>query len=70
MTKEEIIYLASKCAEKGWDYETLKYGDDLYHLDGSEDKDAIMDDIWDYVTEYQDFGSVAFREKYKAFKLY
>lgn len=70
MEKSDKIYIASKAAEKDWSYETLKYGDDLYHLDGNPEKETILDEIWEYVTEYEDFGSIAFREKYKAFKLY
>ena len=64
MTEEEKIYLASKFAEKGTDYEKAMYGDDLY---GQEDQ---IDDIWEYVTEYKEIGSIQFREKYKEFKLY
>lgn len=30
MEKSELIYLASKAFDKRWDFETLKYGDDLY----------------------------------------
>ena len=26
MTEAELIYLASKAFDKGWDFETLKYG--------------------------------------------
>lgn len=70
MKVEDKIYIASKYAEKGYSYEDLNYGDDLYHLDGCEDKDIILDEIWDYVTEYQNYGRVAFREKYKSYKLY
>jgi|GEM_PF-1643478 len=70
MKTEEKIYIASKYAEKGYSYEDLKYGDDLYHLDGSDDKETILDEIWEYVAEYEDYGSIAFREKYKAYKLY
>lgn len=69
MEQEDIIWLASKAAEKGWDHETLSYGDDLYHLKG-EEKDTVLDSIWEYVEEYNDYGSIAFREKYKGYKLY
>jgi hypothetical protein len=67
---KDKIWIASKYAEKGYDYDQLKYGDDLYHLDGSDDKADILDEIWGYITEYKAIGSVAFREKYKEFKLY
>ena len=64
MTEAEMIYMASKYAEKGYNYEQLKYGDDLY---GKED---LADEVWDYVVEYKEIGSIAFYEKYKEFKLY
>lgn len=64
MEKSEMIYIASKYAEKGYDFEQLKYGDDLYG------KEELADDVWKYVEEYKSIGSIAFREKYKEFKLY
>lgn len=67
MTTEEKIYLASKAADKGWDYETLKYGDDLY---SESDKGKLTDEIWEYVSECEDIGWVAFKEKYKEHRLY
>lgn len=67
MNKEEKVYLASKFAEKGYDYETILYGDDLYNV---EDKDSVMDEIWDLVCEYNSIGSIQFRENYKDYKLY
>jgi hypothetical protein len=70
METKDKIWIASKYAEKGYDYSDLRYGDDLYHLDGKPEKEDIMDDIWNYVEEYKSIGSIAFREKYKDFKLY
>lgn len=70
MKEEDKIWIASKYAEKGYDYSDLKYGDDLYHLDGNPEKESILDEIWEYVIEFKEIGSRAFREKYKAFKLY
>jgi hypothetical protein len=64
LTKEDIIWIASKYAEKDYGYEQLHYGDDLY---GNEDK---TDEVWEYVDEYNDIGRIAFREKYKEYKLY
>ena len=64
MDKAELIFIATKCHSKRWDYEKLKYGDDLY---GNE---KYADDVWEYVVELQDFGKIAFYEKYKEFKLY
>ena len=59
-----MVWLASKAFDKGWDYETLKYGDDLY---GHEDD---VDEVWNYVIELKQIGTIAFYEKYKDFKLY
>lgn len=64
MTKAEIIYLASKCFDKGWDYEKLMYGDDLYG------KENLADDVWEYVCELKDIGRTAFYIKYSEYKLY
>lgn len=59
-----MIWIASKYASKGYNLEQLKYGDDLYG------KEHLADEVWEYVTEYHEEGSKAFREKYKEFKLY
>lgn len=64
METSEKIWIASKYATKGYGYEDLRYGDDLY---GKED---LADEVWEYVTEYRQIGSIAFKEKYKAYKLY
>ncbi len=70
MEKEEKIWIASKYAARGYGYDTLKYGDDLYHLDGNPEKEEIIDEILGYITEYKEIGSIAFKEKYKEYKLY
>jgi len=54
-----MVRLASKAFDKGWDYETLYYGDDLY----GHESDA--DDVWEYIVELKAIGSIAFYEKYK-----
>lgn len=59
-----MLWIASKYADKGYDFEQLKYGDDLYG------KENLADEVWEFVTEYKEIGSVAFREKYKEYKLY
>jgi len=64
MEKKDLICLASKAFAKKWDYETLKYGDDLYG------KESLVDDVWEYVEELESIGTIAFYEKYKEFKLY
>lgn len=64
MNKSEFIYLASIVIGKGYSYETMKYSDYLYG------KENFIDDVWAYVLECQDFGKIAFYEKYKDYKLY
>lgn len=64
MTEAEIIYLATKAFDKRWDFETLKYGDDLYG------KEQYVDEVWEYVEELQEIGRAAFYEEHKEFKLY
>ena len=59
-----MLWIASKAADKGWDFEKLKYGDDLYG------KEELAEDIWEYVEEYKEIGSVQFNKKYKEFKLF
>jgi len=64
MEKSEMIWIASKYAEKNYGYEDLYYGDDLYG------KEHLADEIWQYVEEFKEIGRTAFREKYKDYKLY
>ena len=64
MTKEDVIWVASKVFEKGWDYETLKYSDDLHF--GSEYADVV----WEYAEEMRSIGRIAFYEKYTGFRFY
>ncbi len=64
MKTEEKIWLASKAFNRGWDFEKLKYSDDLY---GRED---LADDVWNYVDEMRDYGLINFRESYPNVKLY
>jgi hypothetical protein len=64
MTEAEIIYLATKAFDKKWDFETLKYGDDLYG------KEKYADEVWEYVDELCEIGRRAFYEKYKQYNLY
>ena len=40
MTKNELIQLAKRAVDKRWDYEQLKYGDNLYG------KESLVDDVW------------------------
>lgn len=59
MTQKEMILLAIKFAEKGYDYDQVKYSDDLYG------KTEFAEDIMDYVVEYRETGSIAFRYMYQ-----
>lgn len=59
MDKKELIQIALIAIRKRMDYETLKYSDYLY---GKED---MIDDVWEYVEECEEIGSIAFNEKYK-----
>jgi len=69
MELKEKLFLASKTFDKGWDYETLKYGDDLYKYSGQE-KEVLLDEIWEFVDEISSYGTLAFKEKYKDYNLY
>ncbi len=64
MNKEELIWAATIAIGKGYDYETMKHSDYLY---GKEDE---IDNVWEYVEECNDIGQIAFKEKYKEFKMY
>lgn len=63
LTEEELIYKATYAIAKGLDYEKLQYSDDMY---GHEDE---TDEVWEYVVECEEIGTIAFKEKYKNFKL-
>ena len=64
MTKEEMIWIATWAWYKDLDYETLCYCD---YMNGREE---FTDMVWEYVEELNDYGRIAFYEKYKEFKLY
>ena len=53
-----MLRLAKKAIEKGWNFEQLKYGDDLYG------KECFADDVWEFVEECGRIGTVAFNVKY------
>jgi hypothetical protein len=58
MQKEEMIKIAKKAIEKKLDYETLKYSDYLYG------KEQFADEVYEYVTECEEIGTVEFYKKY------
>jgi len=64
MEKAELIYLASKYAQKGYDYEKMMYCDDFH---GQEEQAECC---YEYVIEFKEIGRKAFYEKYKEYKLY
>jgi hypothetical protein len=64
MEKSEMLWIATKYFGKGYSYEDLCYGDDLYG------REQYADEIWEYVAELHDMGRIAFYEKYKEYKLY
>lgn len=64
MEKQEMVWIASKYVSKGYGYEEMKYGDDMYG------REKFADEVGEYMTEMQELGSTAFYEKYKDFKLY
>ena len=64
MDKALMLWIASKAADKGWDLETLEYSDDM------SDNRNFTEDVWEYVEEYKEIGSVQFNQKYKEFKLF
>jgi hypothetical protein len=64
MEKSEMIWIASVAIGKNLDYETLYYSDYMYG------KESFTDEVYEYVTECRKIGQLAFREKYKEYKLY
>lgn len=68
MKLPEQIYMASRFAEKRWDHAFLIWMIEDYYNEDSPKETA--DEIWSFVEEYRQLGSVAFREKYKEHTLY
>lgn len=64
MEKSEMVWIASIAVEKNLNYEDLKYSDYMYGNEG------LIEDVWEYVSEYKGIGRIVFYEKYKEFKLY
>lgn len=58
MNQQDMIKIARRAVNKGWDFETLKYGDDMYG------KESLADDVWEYVEECKRIGTTAFDAKY------
>ena len=64
MDKAEMIWIASVAHGKDIGSEDLYYSDYLYG------KEECFDEVMEYVQEWNDFGEIAFREKYSEYKLY
>ena len=64
MEKAELVYLATIADGKNYDYETMMYSDYMYG------KEKYIEEVWEFVEELQTYGSLAFREKYKDYKMY
>lgn len=58
MDQARMLKIAKKAISKRWDFETLKYSDDLYG------KEEFADDVWAYVEECDEIGQAAFFAKY------
>jgi hypothetical protein len=58
MDENEKVKLAIKAIVKGWDFETLKYGDDLY----GKESEAVS--VWEYVETCKRIGTGAFNARY------
>ena len=69
MSKDEMLYIASKYVSKGYSIDQMRDGDDCYNLTG-EDGEVIKDEIAEYMEELYNMGRISFYEKYKQFKLY
>lgn len=64
MTKDEMIWIATKWFSKGYNIDDLRWSDDMY---GHENQ---TDEVKEYYFELKDIGRITFYEKYKEFDLY
>jgi len=53
-----MIRIAKRAIDKRMDFETMKYGDDLYG------REQFADAVWQYVEECDEIGRKAFFTKY------
>ena len=60
MEQKEMIEIALTAIRKNMDYETLYYSDYMYG------KEKLTDEVWEYVVECKEIGSIAFKDKYAA----
>ena len=59
MEKEQLAKIALRYVDKGYDYEQLMGGDDLYH--SSPEEKEVCGELW---SECREIGFKAFSEKY------
>ena len=58
MERCDIIKIAKKAILKRWDFDQLKYGDDMYGNEG------FADNVWELVEECESTGWNEFIKKY------
>ena len=58
MEKSEMLSIAKVAIEKLWDFEKLKYSDYLYG------RENLADEVYEYVIECREIGTIAFFCKY------
>lgn len=58
MKKVELMKIALRYVEKGYGYDQLRDGDDLYHATEKE-----KDTCGDFMSECKDEGLISFRKK-------
>ena len=60
MDDKEMVRIALWADMKGIsEMETLYYSDEMYG------KESLTEDVWEYVIEMGEIGTIAFNEKYK-----
>lgn len=58
MSEQEKIEIAEWCLDKDYNYEQLYYSDNMYG------REKFTEDVWEYVVEGKEIGSIAFNKKY------
>ena len=69
MKTEDELWIASLAIGKNYKTQDIYDSDYLYSLDAIE-KDEAFANICIYIKECKSIGTIAFKEKYKKFKLY
>ena len=58
MNRQESVQIARVAIAKRWDFETIKYSDELYG------REYEAEDVWEYVEQHDRIGSIAFDNIY------